>query len=210
MNDKVLQGYGVADARYKNSNEAYKNTYTTEFGALVPTPLIFPDNPHNDLVLKSKNVLDFGCGIGRNLLWIMNDTEAHYWGIDTSPEMRQYFWDIQHPRYQPRVTLLPNFEGMGDVKLDVVVVTFVFQHIGYRPEPPAMNITDITQEINKYCHDDTVWILYEHDWEEPWIERWMMENGIVFDFYKRDYTGIEELTHRSPHHMMIFKGKVDE
>ena len=214
---KELKPYGVAGIQFNEAELAAGYTYTTRDGKLFSTPLVFPDNPHNDLVKNAHAILDIGCGVGRNLEWIMENTTAIYIGLDPNESMIKYFWDYnQKYKNYNRVFLCKNYEevdavlaNMNNVPLSVVVSTFVFQHIGYRPPEGEMNVTDITTALTKHTNDDTVWILYEHDWEEEWIGRWINDTGLYPDVYIRDYAGIEELTHRLPHHLIIAKGVPD-
>lgn len=206
---KKLVKYGVAAKDYKTPESAAGDTYTLRDGSLVPTPLIFPDNPYNELVRDAKFICDLGCGIGRNLPWIMENTQAMYYGIDPNDSMIEHFWKIQDEKWKNRVKLVKTFDDLDDnIQFDVIVCTFVFQHIGYRPPEDHMNVTDITQQIRNFTHDDTVWIFYEHDWEEPgWIDRWFIETDIWPAVYYKNYTGIPELTDRGAHHLIIYKGK---
>ena len=205
---KKLEAVGIASKQYESLTDARGNTYTTREDFFPPTPLAFAANPYNDLVISAKYVLDIGCGVGRNLPWVMTSTTAHYYGLDPNTSMLKYFWEIQDKNWQPRTTLATSFDEFPtDIKFDVVVSTFVFQHIGYRTNENQMNIDDITQEAMKRSKPGTIWILYEHDGEEQWIDRWFYNNKIEPDVYIRDFNGIPELTHRGPHHLIIWAQK---
>jgi SAM-dependent methyltransferase len=200
---KKLVEYGVAATHFTSAQDAHSHTYMTNDGRAVSTPLIFADNPYNDRVAGAKAILDIGCGTGRNLEWVMQNTDAHYYGIDPNPSMHEFFWDVQDTKWLSRVSLFREFTFPA-VQFDAVVCTFVFQHIGFRPPTGQMNVTDITKEALKFCDEKTVWIMYEHDWEEPWMEQWMAECNIHDPLIMRDYTGIPELTHRGAHHLIIW------
>lgn len=210
---KQFKSVGVAGGKYETAEKAAGDTYTTRDGELVPTPLIFPDNPFTEEVKNAKHILDFGCGVGRNLSWVMKNTDAHYYGIDPNESMLKWFWNVQDKKYESRVTISTDFIVPIE-KYDIVVCTFVFQHIGYRPTPDIMDISDITQEIRKNTKDGCVWIMLEHDAEEFWIDWWFSEQNITPNVYIRNYTKIEELTHRDKfvmsggkfgHHLIIWK-----
>lgn len=204
--NKRFEAFGLASKYYLTLDEARGNTYTARDGSQPSTPLIFLDNPFNNEVSAAKNILDIGCGVGRNLEWVMTHTKANYVGLEPNPSMRKYFWDIQDKKWKDRVRLCADFtEFDPTVKFDVVECTFVFQHIGDMAPPDVMNAVDITKKIFEYCNPGCVWILYEHDLEQHWIEWWQKECGIEFSVYKGQYDGIEELTHRGNHHLMIFK-----
>ena len=203
---KKLESFGIAGINFTDRVLARGFTYTTREDELVPTNLCSKENPFQEEILSAKYILDVGCGIGRNLQWIMENTDAIYVGLDPNESMMQYFWDCQNLMWINRVQLHHNFDTIDkNIVFDVVVSTFVFQHIGYRPNESQMNITDITNSIRKFTKNGTVWFLIEHDGEEDWIPRWTSENGIIPDIYIRNYTGLEELTHRGLHHLIIWK-----
>lgn len=205
---KKLEPFGIAGRIYETPHSAAQDTYSDSSGNLPSTPLIFPDNPFNDDVATAKVILDLGCGIGRNLSWIMENTNAHYIGLDPNPSMLRFFWTVQDVvKYGSRVTLYSSFDQIpADTVIDVVVVTFVFQHIGFRPNEAQMNVSDITKNVRRFTTENTVWIMYEHEWEEKWAHRWMVENGVQPVVYEREYAGIPELTHRGLHDLIIWQG----
>lgn len=216
---KKLVKYGVAAKDFESAQEAHSHTYMKPDGSAPSTPLIFDINPFNEQVKNAKVILDLGCGTGRNLQWIMENTNALYIGIDPNDSMRQFFWDIQDKKWSQvgRVLLFKDFKDYRDMLIhdynldgvdlsaDVVVCTFVFQHIGFRPPAGQMNVADITQEARSVSKPNAVWIMYEHDWEEPWMNQWMMECDIFPTVFERDYEGIPELVGRRPHHLLIWQ-----
>jgi cyclopropane fatty-acyl-phospholipid synthase-like methyltransferase len=206
---KELVKFGVAAKDYDSAQDAASHTYMTRDAQLVPTPLIFGDNPYNKDVEKASIILDLGCGIGRNLPWIMANTSASYIGLDPHPDMHKYFWDVQDEKWKDRVTLVKDFTELATAldgkAIDVVVCTFVFQHIGFRPPEGQMNIADITVETRKLTTPSAVWIMYEHDGEEDWIGRWITETGVFPQVYMRNYDRIPELSHRGNHHLILWK-----
>ncbi len=203
--EKKLEMFGVAARDYKDKEEAIGYTYTTRTGENISTNLTPAENPFSEQILSSKNILDVGCGIGRNLKWIMENTNSHYHGIDPNESMLRFFWEVQDQKWKDRVTLHKDFSTFTNVKFDTVVITFVFQHIGYRPSESQMNIDDITNEIKKYTTGETVWFLFEHQGEEPWISKWLKNNKIEPHVFIENYGGLEELTHRGNHNLIIGK-----
>lgn len=204
---KKLESFGVAGINFKDKDIARGYTYTTKDDKLVPTNLIPDENPFGDDILNAKYILDIGCGVGRNLEWVMENTDAVYIGLDPNESILQYFWACQNEIWKCRVQLYKNFDEIpNDIIFDVVVSTFVFQHIGFRPNETQMNISDITKEARKFTRDGTIWFLFEHDGEEDWTERWFSEQNWQPTVYFRNYIGIPELTHRgTDHHLIILR-----
>ena len=215
---KQLIEYGVANS--KNIVDEAKRadvpvekvargyTYTTREDEFPPMPLVLPENPFNDEVLAAKTILDLGCGVGRNLPWIYENTEAMYYGLDPNQVMLDNFWAVTNATYTNRTTLMKDFTHIpSDMIFDVVVSTYVFQHLGYSKTPKGgMNPTDITQEIMKYTREGTIWILLEHEREESWMDKWFEENNITPDVFELNWSGIEELTHRgNDAHLVIWR-----
>ena len=181
-------------------------TYQKNDGEFPGTNLYIADNPFIQEVRDAKFILDVGCGVGRNLPWIYENTNAVYVGLDPNEVMHEAFWKICDPKYKDRVILVKNLDELPkDLTFDVVLITFVYQHLGYRAPEGGMNITDITSEIKKYSKKNTIWFLYEHDWEEDWMNRWFVENDINPDVYIREYAGLVDLIDRGAHHLIIWK-----
>ena len=215
---KTLKKYGEASKNYTSMEWARFDTYTTRDDTFPPTNIACKENPYKDELNTAKYILDFGCGVGRNLPWIMKNTNATYVGLDPNLEMIKYFWDVQesegHPinEWKSRVELYNTFEQVPDnLKFDYVISTFVMQHLGYRyNEIGAYNLTDITKNILSRMNTNAIFFALEHDHEEDWITRWLYENNLKLDVYLRGYKGLPELTDRdflttSGHHLMIFK-----
>lgn len=186
MFEKKLEPYGLSLADYKSARDARGYTYTTRDDKFPPTPIFSSLNPFNDEIRAAKNVLEIGAGVGRNLPIIMEETNAHFWTVDPNENMLKFFWDVQDPKYKDRVTLCKGFDELpSDIVFDFVLVTFVFQHIGFRPSFGQMNVADITKEAMKYTRNGTVWFVLEHEREEAWQDRWIKECGITpAVFYK--------------------------
>jgi len=214
-----LRKYGVADKNYTTAEEAKGDTYTQLDGGFPPTNLACAENPFKEELKSAKYILDLGCGVGRNLPWILENTSATYVGLDPNTHMTDYFWDIQSSTgfdketWQHRVILCNEFSQIDNtIKFDYVVSTFVLQHLGYRyVVPGGLNITGITKEVRERTNPGAVWFALEHDSEEDWIPTWKAECGLNFETYIRGYKGLPELSerdHTAPnggHHLIIFK-----
>lgn len=212
--NKRFLPYGLAAEHYTTAKRARGMMYTTAQDTLPPTRIIFDDNPYNDIVEKAKVILDFGCGIGRNLPFIMENTSAHYIGVEPNASALQYFWTIQNnpdefefrtDNWEQRVTLLSTIAEITQ-SIDVVISTFVMMHL-HTPPPGIMGPVEMVNEIRQHTHPGTVWIFYEHEREKAgWQQAWLDECGIIPQVYKKDYIGWEELTHRgTDHHLIIWK-----
>jgi SAM-dependent methyltransferase len=220
---KVLKKFGVAAEDFTNADEARGATYTTRDNKFPPTKLACPGNPYIEELNSAKYILDFGCGVGRNLPWIMDNTNAHYVGLDPNTNMTQFFWEVQKneghdiSKWKPRVTLINEFSQLDtNIKFDYVVTTFVLQHLGYRYVViNGLNLTEITKNILSRMNDGAVFFSLEHDAEEYWIDQWLRECNIKLDTYIRGYKGLPELAERDfttrgmGHHLMIFKHRTE-
>jgi SAM-dependent methyltransferase len=214
-----LYKYGVAGQNYLDLESAKGDTYTCLDGSFPPTNLACIENPYTQELNTAKFILDLGCGVGRNLPWIMENTNATYVGLDPNTNMTEYFWDVQEQQgynveeWKQRAIVCNDFSEIPeDIKFDYVVTTFVLQHLGYRYiNPGVLNITGITKEIFTKLNKGAVWFSLEHDSEENWIPTWKRECEIEFNVYIRSYKGLPELNerdHTAPnggHHLMIFK-----
>jgi SAM-dependent methyltransferase len=214
-----LKKFGVAGKDYENAISAKGDTYTTLDGGFPSTNLACSDNPFIEELNSSKYILDFGCGVGRNLPWIMENTNAIYIGLDPNTTMTEYFWEVQFQQgydieaWKSRVQLYNDFDDIpSDINFDYIITTFVLQHLGYRYiNFDTMNLDDISKQLISRLNDGGVWFLIEHDSEEDWIFRWTKTNNINLNVYIRSYKGLPELTdrdHTAPnggHHLMIWK-----
>ncbi len=223
-NFKHLKRFGVAGKQYLTAKDARGDTYTTSDDKFPPTNVACDDNPYKEELYASKYILDFGCGVGRNLPWIMNNTNAHYVGLDPNKTMTKFFWDVQTAeghdieKWKSRVTLINDFSELTDtIKFDYVVTTFVLQHLGYRHSvADGFNLTEITKNVFSKMNDGAIFFSIDHDSEEDWIPRWTKECNIKLDIYIRSYKGLPELNHRDytarngGHHLMIFKYKKEK
>lgn len=213
--------FGVASKNYDDMQLARGDTYTTSDNGFPPTNLACNENPYKDELKSAQYILDFGCGVGRNLPWIMNNTSATYIGLDPNENMTKFFWDVQIAEghditnWRDRVYLYKEFSEIPEnIMFDYVVSTFVLQHLGYRYiNFGYFNLTDMTQQIMSRMNDRAVFFALEHDSEENWIPRWLKECNINLDIYLRGYKGLPELAERDytapngGHHLMIFKHK---
>ena len=184
-------------------------TYNTSSNEFPSTRLDMPGNPFVKDVLEANQILEIGCGVGRNLPWIMDNTKAQYHGLDPNPVMLESFWKVTDTKYNDpnRVFLYDDINLLPPgMMFDVVFSVFVFQHLGYRSAPDVMNVTDITQRVMEHTRSGTVWILYEHQNEEPWIDRWIKENGVTPNVWMPRYHGLPEMLDRGDDaHLIIWK-----
>ena len=212
---KQLSPFGMSSSDYQSPHAAIDATYIDNRGIPVPTRLDVPENMHVQQLKEAKILLDLGCGIGRNLAWIMENTEAFYLGLDPNPSMLRHFWQVQDKKYLDRVHLCANFEQVDqclvDERIDYVVSTFVLQHLTTKLVPGgSMNRVDITREVIKRCYPGAPWFCFESEYEEEWINQWATDCNIVPVVY-RNYRGLPELTHRenfnpaTHHHLIIFR-----
>lgn len=192
--------------------DAEKMTYLTSDGRLVPQPLIIKENPYNEEIKNANCILEIGCGVGRNVPWIMENTDAVYFGLDPNQSMLDHFWANRNKQWEYRISITSSWPVDNKLipKIDVVLCVFVFQHLSYEKCPElTMNPTDIANHIRLHTHDDTIWFMLENGKRENgWQKRWFEETGFQPEVYipgwenKSDYP---ELGHRGGHNLIIFK-----
>lgn len=212
--DKILTPYGVASKPYPDLHSAASDTYTLSDGTLWSTRLTFDGNPFNERILKAQNVFEIGCGVGRNVPWIMQQTKANYFAVEPNDHMREHFFrqeaaigKVFQSDWLPRCRVFKNFDDLDrncTARFDLVLCTFVFQHIGYRPQPPVMNVGDITRMIRRNTTHGTIWFVYEHQIEEPgWLFRWLSETNFSWFFLDNKFSKIPDLLHRGYHTLVL-------
>jgi len=211
---KALRPHGKDPIFFQNKDEAMGWTYTANDGSIPSFPLDFEDNPYSDECMNAKNLFEIGMGVGRNAIGIHKNTNIHYHGLEPNESMGKWFWEWNDKKYEERTSLYTNWDEIEKgTKFDVMLSTFVLQHITYK-NPSAWNVSDIVNKMKEYAHEDTTWILYEHDGEYGgWIDKMFNECGITPEVYQRGYTGIEDHTHRDNsvgnrqgHHLIIWRG----
>ena len=206
---KVFREFGTGAFYQHPSLEFAKSAvYQKDDGTWPPTPLIFPDNPFNEDILEAETIFDYGAGCGRNYPWVRDNTKARYVGLEPNATMRDWFW--HQNKLEANIEMWENLselERFNTLKFDVVICTFVFQHLGYKftDDTDTMNLTDITKSIQRMCNPGAVWIMYEDEREGSWIQRWKYECDITFDVFKPDYLWQPDLADRGPHHLMIWR-----
>lgn len=198
LHDKLIP-YGIAGRQFTDAEDAKGNTYTEQSGNWPPTRLIHEDNPYSDVVKDAKYILEIGVGCGRNVPYILEETEADFYGIDPNESQLCHFWhyfpvwlnDQKH-----RVHLYRDFTELPEgVTYDVIFSVATLMHLGYRYNVRP-NITDIVQSALKVLRPGGILWMLEHEREEAWQERMLTECAIEPDVYEKYYTGLPEMTHR--------------
>ena len=199
------------DSKMAAMAQAYSSVHHHE---PVSFPMEFEDNPYSDECVNANSLFEIGFGCGRNAIGIHRDTDIHYHGLEPNETMSKWFWDWNDKKYKKRTSLYKDWDEIENgTKFDVMLSTFVLQHITYN-NSDVWNVTDIINKMKEYAHEDTTWILYEHDGEHVgWIDRMLTECGITPDVYQRSFKGIENHTHRDGsvgnkqgHHLLIWRG----
>ena len=199
------------DSKMAAMAQAYSSVHHHE---PVSFPMEFDENPYSDECVNANSLFEIGFGCGRNAIGIHKDTDIHYHGLEPNETMSKWFWDWNDKKYEKRTSLYKDWDEIEDgTKFDVMLSTFVLQHITYN-NSDVWNVTDIINKMKEYAHENTTWILYEHDGEYAgWIDRMFSECGIEPIVYHRGYTGIESHTHRDSlvgnkqgHHLLIWRG----
>jgi len=109
-------------------------------------------------------ILDFGCGAGRGLPFIAQyfpGTEL--WGYDVSPESLK----IAKQR-APQANLFSEWQGIGEMKFDVIIAANVFHHIPLEQRLHAL------RKCHQMLTENGKMFLFEHNPYNP-LTRWIFE-----------------------------------
>jgi len=94
------------------------STFTSDFPHLRPPPLE-----------NKTSILDFGCGIGRNIPYLINNSKAKVYGYDF-PNMIALAREFLGPEVWNKVIWInPPIENLKGYRFDLILATLVFQHI---------------------------------------------------------------------------------
>ena len=124
---------------------------------------------------KSISVLDFGCGVGRNIFdFSQNFPNWTFYGYD-NPNMMDKASEYSKVRFGKSVYDYPNLELISDwdllktMKFDCIYATLVFQHI--HENDLNLYLQDINQMTNKLIvsgrrfNDDVIDGKYKNTWQ---------------------------------------------
>lgn len=207
---KTFRKFGVASKNYDNHFDAATDTYGTKSGIWPPTPICIPENPFLEECKHARNVLEIGCGVGRNLHSVMTETNANYYGIDPNENMTRWFWEHgDNSKWRDRAVIGNSFDVLPkDLRVDLVLSIFVLQHIGFRPDSSTMDVYDIGMKIKEYTVDGCIWYMLEHNHEErDWLQVWltMMEFVPVIKIPVESVPSLHEMTSRGTHDFIVIK-----
>ena len=106
-------------AEINNFEEAKKQIADTEAFA--------PDQELKDINFNNKIVLDFGCGVGRNLKHLVTTSAQQIIGFDF-PNMIEMSKQILDENERAKIQFIsPPLQNLP--KLDIIIASLVFQHI---------------------------------------------------------------------------------
>lgn len=162
---------------------------------LQSSSIMIPQNPFNEKIQKAKHILEIGCGFGRNIPGIMENTSANYYSIDPNEKITSYLWDYVDSKYKSRVYIANSFdEKITSTKFDVVFDTYTLHHLNKIPNADTMDLDDITQKVLESCHKDTIWVMIETENEKPnWISEWAKKHNFTLSVFIRDYLDYPEV-----------------
>jgi cyclopropane fatty-acyl-phospholipid synthase-like methyltransferase len=94
---------------------------------IVDTEEFAHDKELEDINFDNKIVLDFGCGVGRNLKYLVNTSAQQIIGFDF-PNMIELSKQILSEDKRSKIQFIsPPLQNLP--KLDIIVATLVFQHV---------------------------------------------------------------------------------
>ena len=94
---------------------------------IVDTAEFAPDEKLKDINFHNKIVLDFGCGVGRNLRYLVTTSAQQIIGFDF-PNMIEMSKQILTENERSKITFIsPPLQNLP--KIDIIIATLVFQHV---------------------------------------------------------------------------------
>ena len=161
---------------------------------------------YKDLLNKDQvNVLEIGCGWGRNAQWFKDKININYYGFDTSQTSLRYFNDLQLPK-ERFYTSLDIDQVILSQKYDLIFSTFVLQHIGFYGGD-ILDVNGITKSLIPLLNFCGFWFSYElGGGQNSWNVGVWIENCFNNDQYKvkrLDNSKLEGSDKYGLHHLII-------
>lgn len=170
-----------------------------------------------DLIERTKNVLEIGCGTGRNAQFFLNQTDhINYYGFDQSKTSLKYFkknkyWDFTDKEHRFYVSNEVDEKILGQ-KYDLIFSTFVLQHIGFTSPVGIHNATSLTECLFDYLKVDGYWMSYElsqgqNEWNPfIWANSFEVFEPPKFKRVRHEInTRLEGSSDGPDYHLIIFK-----
>ena len=206
-----FEAYGLGATNVTNLANSTAVLFPLKNIKVVPsTPLCCKSNPFCKEIKEAKNILEIGCGFGRNVTWIIENTNAKYFGIDPNKSVAASFQERNRRHDKDRIYFTHEFdEIITENKYDVILTTYVFQHLAPQPTKlDVMNLNEITEEIFKVTKPGTIWFLIDHEAEKRhWQRDWFKRFNIKPEIYIKDCQDFEEIHPIGKHNLTIFKQK---
>jgi len=160
----------------------------------IKTPLNFRqkiiEEHCGNLIDKAKNVLEIGCGCGRNAQFFSNkeyNTEhIKYYGIDTSETSLKYFYNNSYYKLSKDLyyTTKELDETILSIKYDLIFTCYTLQHIGINKDVGAYTSIELTEKLLKNLKTNGYWISYEHRIGQ---NRWNPKEWLEACFHASEY-----------------------
>ena len=155
---------------------------------------------YGNLIDKASNVLEIGCGWGRNAQYFINEKHINYYSFDPSPTSLMYFKRLNLS--SDRFYISHDLDNkITSNKYDLIFSTFVLQHVGFLPgntlvDDNTLDSESLTQTLLQNLKVGGFWVSYESrcgqmGWNpDVWLKR-IFENNDNYKILNRDESPLD-------------------
>ena len=152
------------------------------------------------ILLKDKVVLDFGCGVGRNLKYLAHSESKIIYGYDF-PNMLKMVKEYLDKQELERVVLIPpelKISLINKPNLDLVIATIIFQHM------KSLEVEHDLKILKHHMNDDALMYVCSRGYFDD-------NEGIVWPVILKEFQPITPLDDKDgteQHQQVLFKKRL--
>lgn len=150
---------------------------------------------YGDLIDKASNVLEIGCGWGRNAQFFRKENHINYFAFDASSAALKFFDLLKLPKNRFFVSQTIN-KKILEREYDLIYSTLVLQHIGFKTSNDQIDSEDIANMLLPSLKVGGFWVSYElnvgqNNWNpDLWLYK-VFENNDKYRILNRCMSPLE-------------------